>query len=353
MKVGEIAARLSLSPGTVSKALRGKHGQVSLATTQRVLEFCHQNGYLSRSEVDKTLFRMQARSTGKKVFCLTCYEGLWGYDAVFHGISEQMQGYGQYTSFFSVNDRSSLQNFPSEQASTVIILGRVSPETFDYFSEAKVPIVLVDNRIDGWAQCTVNSDNLESVAKAVEVLAEKGHKRIAFLCRHEDMPRKTYNLHQRQSGYIVGITNAGLHFDPELMVTSYAPNNMYGPIDFDTTVEELRALAERFFSMTPMPTAAVAANDLTAHVLRSVLREKGLRVPEDVSIIGYDGQHRIPGVGSKCFEPVSTMVVKWEQMGQEAVDLAVERLANGQPVEKHVLVPTEYEDTGTVAPPRQ
>jgi DNA-binding LacI/PurR family transcriptional regulator len=88
-----------------------------------------------------------------------------------------------------------------------------------------------------------------------------------------------------------------------------------------------------------------------AHILRTVLREKGLRVPEDVSIIGYDGQHKI--AGAMGFEPVSTMVVNWEEMGKSMVDLTMAFVLSPENHVRHVLIPADYEDMGTVAPPRE
>ena len=234
--------------------------------------------------------------------------------------------------------------------SVILVFGRITPETYKALSESEIPIVLGDNKISESNWSTVNSDNLGATSKAVEILVALGHRRIAFMCRHEDFPQRTYNLHQRQNGYIVGMTNMGLSYDG-LIVAKDCSRNDYTPSTHEEVVADLRQLAECVINLNPMPTAVVAANDLIAHSLRIVLREKGLRVPEDVSLIGYDGQHRISGVMG--FEPISTMVVNWEEMGRAMADLTTEFTLNPGLQVRHISIPAEYEDMGTVAPPRE
>jgi LacI family transcriptional regulator len=110
---------------------------------------------------------------------------------------------------------------------------------------------------------------------------------------------------------------------------------------------DLRELANDILDSEPRPTAVVAANDLTAHVLRLVARERGLSVPDDLSIIGYDGQHRIPNVIG--FEPVSTMVVNNRELARAAVDLAHELIVDPLRPARNIEITAEYEDMGTVA----
>ena len=145
---------------------------------------------------------------------------------------------------------------------------------------------------------------------------------------------------------MIGMNNAGLSYDG-LVVTKDCSRNDYTPSTHEEVLTDLRELAERVIALKPMPTAVVAGNDLIAHVLRVVLREHGLKVPQDMSIIGYDGQHRISG--AMGFEPISTMVVNWDEMGRAMVDLATEFVLNPKTHIRHVLIPAEYEDMGTVA----
>ena len=103
VRVRQIARDLSLSPGTVSKALRGSAGKVSFETTEMVLEHCHKNGYMSRVEADRILFKMRSQVSGKQLFTVTCRRGVLMYDAVFGAICEQMQDNNLYPSAFLIN----------------------------------------------------------------------------------------------------------------------------------------------------------------------------------------------------------------------------------------------------------
>ena len=352
-KIKEIAAKLSISPATVSRTLNGDYGRgaTSLATARRILNYCSRNGYLTKEEKDKVLLKMQIRVSDKKAFCLSCFEGLWNYNAIFSSVSRSLQDRWQYSGFFTVRSSSDLQRFPYDEACVILVFGRITADTYEALSKSGIPIVLGDNNIPKSNWSTVNSDNLDAASRAVGVLTGLGlgHKRIAFMCRHEDFPQRTYNLHQRQNGYIVGMSNAGLSYDG-LIVTKDSENS-YTPSTHKEVMSDLRQLVERVVVLDPMPTAVVAANDLLDHILRMVLREQGLRVPEDVSIIGYDGQHRI--AGAMGFEPVSTMVVNWEEMGQAMVDLTMAFVLNPKSHVRHILIPADYEDMGTVAPPRE
>ena len=348
VKVRDIATKLSVSPATVSRTLNGDYGRgkVSLATATRILNYCFSNGYLSKEEKDSILLKMKVKVSSKKIFSLSCFEGLWNYNAIFSSVSNSLQDRGQYSGFYTVRSTDDLCRFPRDEASVILVLGRITPNTYAALHAFEIPVVMGDNYIPDSNWSTVNSDNIGATSRAVEILAELGHKRIAFVCRHEDYPQRTYNLHQRQNGYIIGMNNAGLSYDG-LIVSKDCSRNDYTPSTHEEVLTDLRDLAERFTALKPMPTAVVAGNDLIAHVLRVVLREHGLKVPQDMSIIGYDGQHRIPG--AMGFEPISTMVVNWDEMGRAMVDLATEYVLNPKTHVRHVLIPAEYEDMGTVA----
>ncbi len=351
IKIGEIAAKLSVSPATVSRTLKGDYGRgaTSLATARRILNYCSRNGHLTKEDKDRILLKMQIRTSNKKAFCLSCFEGLWNYNAIISSVSRSLQERWQYSGFFTVRSSSDLQRFPYDEAGVILAFGRITADIYKALSKSGIPIVLGDNNIAKSTWSTVNSDNLDATSRAVGVLSGLGHKRIAFMCRHEDFPQRTYNLHQRQNGYIVGMSDAGLSYDG--LIVAKDSENSYTPSTHEEVISDLRQLADRVLALEPMPTAVVTANDLMADILRKVLREKGHRVPEDVSIIGYDGQHRI--AGAMGFEPVSTMVVNWEEMGKSMVDLTMALMLSPKSHVRHILIPADYEDMGTVAPPRE
>jgi DNA-binding LacI/PurR family transcriptional regulator len=352
VKVREVAKKLSVSPSTVSRVLQGTYtnGAVSISTASRVLDYCNKKGYLSKEEKNQILMKMKLQSSQKKIFCLSCYDGNWTYTAIFSHLSGYLQDKGQFTSFFNVRSKDDLAHFPADQAGSIIVLGRLATETRQYLQNLPIPIVVGDYYIEGSGWNSVNSSNLESMTRAVEILVEKGHERIAFMCLHDDSPEQTYNLHQRQSGYIIGMLNAGLSFEGMIQTDSLSNIGGYKIGSYERVVsdeEKICGLSENLLKMNPMPTAVVAASDGIADIFRMTARKNGLRVPEDISVIGYDGLHHISDrVG---FEPVSTMVVNYKAMARAMVDLASDLMIEPEQDSRHIIIPCEYEDMGTVA----
>ena len=350
LKVREVARKLSLSPGTVSKALNGSSGLVSVHTAQRVLDYCFKKGYLTKAEIDRTIFKIKMQSSyeDKAIFCATSYQGCRGFDVVFSCISDYLQDHGRYVTHFNIKEKGSFSRFPFSQVGAMVVLGHLDPEIFGILKASHVPLVLVDEFIEGEHVSSVNSDNLQSMSRAVEILSSCGHSRIAYMSL-VDRGGAVYNQSQRRSGYILGMVNEGL--DSTSLVFEREAHFDYSMESHGQIVEELRSLSEEILACDPRPTAIVASNDLSAHIIREVAREKKLRIPEDLSIIGHDGQHRIPMAGM-YFEPVSTMVVDFQEMGREAVELAVGLSVDPAMRSRQLTVPTVYEENGTVAPPK-
>lgn len=346
--VTEIARGLSLSPGTVSKALRGSPGLVSIDTARQVLNYCSQKGYMSRVEAGRALMKIKSQSSGAQIFAAMCRTGVGAYDEVFAGVCEQLQANNLFTSCFMIRDRASLRNFPYDRAEAVILIGRVSRDILDEFTTHEVPLVLVDDRVAGSRASCVNSNNLEATSRAVQILAELGHRRIAFMCCHDDKPSYTYTFHQRQVGYISGLANMGIAVDEKMLITCDASRGASS----EAVMRDIVKLAERVVSLSPRPTAVICANDLMACVLIDILKKHGMGVPSEISVIGYDGWNRLTPVSHSGFSAPSTMAVNWREMGREAAELALTIQFGSLQSPRCLEVPCEYDDNRTVTPPR-
>jgi DNA-binding LacI/PurR family transcriptional regulator len=351
--VTEIAKGLSLSPGTVSKALRGSKGLVSVETATQVFNYCAQKGYMNRLEAGRAIMKIKSQANGAQIFAAMCRTGVCAYDEVFAGMCEQLQANELFSSCFMVRDKASLKSFPYDRAEAVIFIGRVLREIKEEFVSREVTMVLVDDRVVGSRASCVNSNNLEAVSQAVQILANTGHRHIAFMCRHEDNPDYTYTLHQRQIGYISGLANRGITVDEKLLFVSSASKAQPVSAWDDVIINDLVKLAERIVNSSPRPTAVICGNDLMACVLIDVLKKHGIGVPEEMSIIGYDGWNKLTPVSHSGFSAPSTMAVNWREMGREAAELALTIQFGSLQSPRCLEVPCEYEDNGTVAPPRK
>jgi DNA-binding LacI/PurR family transcriptional regulator len=353
IRVREIARQLSVSPGTVSKTLRGSVGGVSVEKAKTVLGYCCEHGLIGKAEAGRILLKMKAQADGSQIFALTSRRGIMGYDAVLAGICQQIQSHGLYCSNFVVHEEEDLRQFPYDKAEGAIVLGRMDLDVLESLRQHDIPIVLVDNRLPAVRCGAVNSNNQDAVTRAVEMLVDMGHEHIAFLCLHERPESKLYyTFSQRQLGYLAGLANRDVPVDNRLMVTYCASGNQHTDFEPAKMMAHLAALTEKLLRLDPLPTAVIAVNDITAYFARKFITGKGLRVPQDMSIIGYDGWHRYSPMSNVGFTPTSTIVVDWQAMGRAAVDLALEMHCDTMSAPKYVEVPTEYEDLGTVAPPR-
>ncbi len=289
---------------------------------------------------------MKSTNTKKQIFSLSVNSN-WGmYQIVHAAFCRRLQEDDIYSQTYTVGTDQSLARFPHKHAGAMVIIGNVSSGIVDEIINAEIPIVMIDNRIENVYPSAVNSDNLASTSRAVKKLAELGHKKIAFFGVYEDDPTPIYTFHQRQLGYFAGLVTSGITYDKKLLLVKIS-NLISNWNDYST---EVRSLAKRFLAIKPRPTAVIAANDLQACIFREVLLEHKVKIPEEVSIIGYDGMHLLP-TWSGGYQPVSTMAVDWERMGEIAAELALDKLYEPEQPSKYLETPTTYIDAGTVCSP--
>jgi LacI family transcriptional regulator len=115
----------------------------------------------------------------------------------------------------------------------------------------------------------VSVDNRDGGMLATQHLLKLGHKRIAFLFPTTDLPC----FHDRYEGYCLALREAGLELDPALVL--YDDGSVY------KCLQEIRAMSER-------PTAIFTSNDYLAYSILAMVDKFGLRVPDDLAVVGFD-----------------------------------------------------------------
>lgn len=173
-----------------------------------------------------------------------------------------------------------------------------------------VPTVVLDRHVPGLRSDLVTVDHRAGAKLAVEYLVELGHRRIV----HVTGPSGVSSSKERHAGYEDALRAVGVEPDPELVV----------PGDFleDGGYAAGRSLLQRGIEFT----AAFAANDLSAIGLLTSLTEAGLRVPADVSVVGFDGVH----LTAYTAPPLTTVAQPVYDLGRRAAELLLDRLASGQ-----------------------
>jgi LacI family transcriptional regulator len=184
-----------------------------------------------------------------------------------------------------------------------------------------VQVVDIDNRLGGF--------------EATSFVISQGHRAIALIAGPEHWNATEARLH----GYREALRAAGLTFEPGLVhhASAWSP-------------EEGRQATERLLAADTQFTAIFAQSDMLALGAMTALRAKGLRVPEDVSIIGYDD---IP-VASFLYPPLSTMRQPIREVGALAAKLLIDEIARSRAADEsaatHHLLPPELIVRESVAP---
>jgi len=191
----------------------------------------------------------------------------------------------------------------------------------DSLARANLPVVVIDQRGTLNRFPSVSVDNYGGAQLAVEHLAELGHKRIAFVGGNESIE----GVRDRQRGYHDTLVRRGLPQDPELVVT--------GDLSQMTAFE----VASGLLKLPDPPTAIFAANDQSAFGVIAAVREAGLRVPKDISVIGFDD---IPM--AEQFHPALTTVRQpFQQMASSAVNTLLAQISGIDAASQRITFPAE------------
>lgn len=326
--ITDVAKAAGVSVATVSKVVNGRYG-VAPATATKVLEVVEHLGYES-SLVARSLRRRRTNVIGVLVAEFEPFSA-----ELLKGISSAVQGTGYellaYSGGSADGERVGWERRSVSRLGGTLIDGAVivTPTVVAPGNDG-VPIVAIDPHTGPSGAPTVDSDNLAGARRATEYLIAMGHTRIAHLRGREDLE----SARLRDLGFRQAMEEAGLTVDEDLIrVGSYRPDLADAP-------------ARELLDRPDRPTAVFAANDISAIRTIDVARELGLRVPEDLSVIGFDN---VPEAASST-PPLTTIAQPLHQMGAEALRMVVD-LIEGSVREPHVRLPTSLVERASCAPP--
>ena len=179
---------------------------------------------------------------------------------------------------------------------------------------------------------SVSIDDYMTAYKAVEKLIELGHRRIAAVvpsCSDRSISELRYN------GYLAALREHGIDFDSCLLVET---GGCFGMAE---TYDGARRLVESGADFT----ALFALSDTTAIAAMKALEDRGVRIPEDVSVIGIDGL----SVSEYVSPTLTTMIQPAEEMGRESVRILLDML-EGHEKPRHLLLPARLRQGASVRP---
>ncbi|MFZ5825468.1 MAG: LacI family DNA-binding transcriptional regulator [Bacillota bacterium] len=323
-----IADRLGISKFSVSKALSGKPG-VGEETRQKVLALAKQLGYSTRrgDEQGVILLLLSREATQEPAF----------WPSVLMGIHTEVneRGTSVVMAPLSEEDQAALKVPPAVdhvQVRGIICLGVLSEPYLKRIHGLGYPMVLVDHQVPTLPVDAVMADNFAGGSAVAHHLADLGHRNVGFVGASGVAP----SFDQRWLGFREGADAVNLNLQPEWRLMQRGPHGR--PWDGEWLRTELQRLQE-------WPTAWFCVNDLTALTLQWVASELGHRVPEDLSIIGFDDIHG----AERSVPPLSTVRVHKEALGIRGVERLYERINRPDQPPDLTLIRTELVARNSVA----
>jgi len=324
--INDVARVAEVSVSTVSKVVNGRYG-VAPTTITRVHQVIDDLGY-ETSLVASSMRSSQTNIIGILVaeFEPFALELLNGISATLRGTKYDLMAYaGNLSPEGHVGwERRSLSRLGGTLIDGAII---VTPTV--EIPNGSVPVVAIDPQAGADTPLTVDVDNSVGAAKATEHLISLGHRRIGHIRGRDDL--KSSQL--REEGYRQALENAGLELDEQLIQA--------GDYQHDTALEA----TQRLLDMPQPPTAIFAANDISALAALEVATDRGLSIPEDLSIIGFDD---IPAAAQST-PMLSTVRQPLHDMGGHAVKMLL-ALLQGEEVSESQQLPAVLVLRDTTAP---
>lgn len=331
----DVAKRAGVSSAVVSYVLNGGPKPVTEEKRERVLAAVEELGYLP-NEIARSLAGQATQSIG--VIAPTLANPVWATLAM--GVSDVISPHDYLMIVCDVEDQPDLdqryaQMMVSKRVDGVILVPTANtPSTLAILDRAGIPAIVVEQDVEG-TPCVI-VDAPDSGYRVTQHLIELGHTRIAILREH----RSSLDSWKRYLGYERALKDAGLDVDPALVADGAAS------ID-GSVVEGSIAAANALLDVTPAPTAVFAHNDLMAIAVIHVARARGLRVPEDISVVGVDDTD----AGRYSDPPLTTLPFPARELGRAAAQRVLQALAGTKAERLSVLRTPPLVVRSSTAPP--
>lgn len=325
--IKDIAKKFKCSPSTVSRALNN-HPVINEDTRRNLQEYARKVGY-QRNQVSLNLLNKKTASIGVIVPTINNYYE----SAIIEGIDAILQPLGYSLNICVTNEQYLLELGYIEKLLSNRVEGMfvsVSQETYDaghyeHFENVykrNLPLIFIDREYEGFAAGSVTIDDYHGAFAAVEHLINTGRKRIA----HLKGPNGMAVSEQRFKGYSECLKKYGLTEDESLIInTNFKVESAVDP------VMQLLALPER-------PDAIFCVNDQVAIGAMKAIRDKGLTIPSDIAIAGFDDSPI-----SGYISPSLTSVARpGRKIGMEAARILMSYLETpGDHVIENMILPSE------------
>jgi DNA-binding LacI/PurR family transcriptional regulator len=323
--MADVAQRAGVSRALVSIVFRGVPG-ASPATRERVMRAAEELAYRPDQRA-RLLGSSRSRTVGV----------VFGLHAQFHAevvesLYQAVDGTGYALALDATartrDERRAIQSLLDYRCEALILLGPTLSRTAIEELADRLPVVVVARALRSRAVDVVRTDDVAGARLAVEHLAGLGHQAITHV-----HGQRAPGAAERRRGYRAAMRDLGL--EPQ---TRLIPGGL--------TEEDGEHAAAQLFADTP-PTAVTAFNDHCAAGLMAAARTRGVRVPDALSLVGYDDSH----IASLSSVALTTIAQNAQTLASAALDLALRRTEDKSQEPSEVVVPPQLVVRRTSASP--
>ncbi|WP_322801451.1 LacI family DNA-binding transcriptional regulator [Thermoflexus sp.] len=330
VSIKDIARKAGVSHSTVSRALRGSP-LVNPRTAERIRRLAARMGYVPNAAA-RSLVTTRTSIIGLVITTLA--------DPflaeIVRGVEEVALEAG-YRLFLATSNADPEREMAAVRAlaesrveGVIVASSRVGDLYLPHLEALGVPIVLINNQREEPFIYSVASDSRQGAVEAVSYLVRLGHTRIAYIAG----PPTARSNRERLAGYQEAMAQAGLSVDPAWIVEGNGR-----PEGGEWGIRRLLEVPRR-------PTAVFCYNDMTAIGALRAARAAGLRVPEDLSIIGFDDIL----FAAYTEPPLTTVAQPKYEMGRTAMSVLL-RLLQGERTPAHLRLPCRLVERASCGPP--
>ncbi|MFG6350448.1 MAG: LacI family transcriptional regulator [Oscillospiraceae bacterium] len=327
----DVAEKAGVTTATVSYILNEKKSFPD-ETRQRVMSAIAELGYIPNLSA-RTLTQRSSKLIGivvpqtegsRLMFQNNFYAEILG-SIEFHA---RQNGYHIIISATDANE-SYLRLARERNLDGIIVIGMYPDEFYRQMKESHIPIVLVDSYCNDHYYHNIRIDDAYGSYLATRYVLSKGHRNMAFF---SGQLKENGVMKKRLAGYRDALSEYGIPFDRRYVFE--------GKIDYASGIDA----AERLLSSRVPATAVVAAADILAIGAMKGFYERGVRVPEDISVMGFDdleiSQYLAPGL--------STIRQEISQKGEKAVELLINNIKEPNLTKQEQILPVKLVERGSV-----
>ncbi len=321
--INDVARMAAVSPTTVSNVLNGRTGAMTAETLQRVQSVIRRLKYRPNSAA-RGLVTQRTATIG---LVLAEIETPLFLQAL-HRIEPIVRRVG-YNLLLCIarnttDEQQALDLLLDKQVDGIIFLSTSQYQDDAHLVELKnlgLPVVLVNRARAHESFHQINWDNVTGIRRAVDHLVGLGHKRIA----HLRGPDKRHSSIERFKGYCLALEEHGLAYCEQLVQ----------PGDFTASTDSWKQSTLNLLAVNPRPTAIIASDDIVAATVMKTVQGVGLRVPQDIAVIGCDDQPFCTLLNPA----LTTVQLPVIQAGQRAAEMLLQLISGERTEIEHVLLP--------------